>query len=349
MAFATTSLQGRPDEQRSWDLHLGRPGGLRGRSSSNREPRPTSESRSIRPPSAVESSFAIASPSPVPPAPETNGRKSRSRSSAGIPGPVSSTATLDRPVRRASSRLIRAAVRRRAERVREQVADDLEHAVAVGDDHRARADLDAVVDRAPPRLVAERLVGLLDELLHVDLLAQDGEAVGVELREVEDVADEPLEPPRLRLDDLERARRAAPDPRPRPRAAPRRGRGSRSAACAARARPTSGSCARAPRPRRAGRPSRRTARRGGRSRRLRASRDLDLVVAPRDLVGGAREREHGPDDPRARGTTRAPPATRRPSAPAMREPRGSSGSTLLVDVRLLLRDDDRADRPALRA
>ena len=38
-----------------------------GKSSSNRDPRPTSESSSSDPPSIVESSFAIASPSPVPP------------------------------------------------------------------------------------------------------------------------------------------------------------------------------------------------------------------------------------------------------------------------------------------
>ena len=72
---------------------------------------------------------------------------------------------------------------------------------------------------------------------------RDGEAVRVELGEVEDVADEPLEslspPPRR-----SRATAARAPGRRRPlRAAPRRGRGSRSAACAARARPTSGSCA----------------------------------------------------------------------------------------------------------
>ena len=190
-----------------------------------------------------------------------------------------------------------AAVRRRAERVREQVVDDLQHAVAVGDDHRPGADVDAVVDRARAGLLAERLVGLLDELLHVDLLAQHGEAVGVELREVEDVADEPLEPPRLGLDDLERARPQLGILDERPRAAPRRGRGSPSAASAARARPTSGSCARAPRPLRAAAAisSKRSARWPISPGRALAA--LDLVVAARDLVGGARQREDGPHDP----------------------------------------------------
>ena len=44
---------------------------------------PVSDSSSIRPPSAPESSLAIARPSPVPPVEsETNGRKSRSRDSS---------------------------------------------------------------------------------------------------------------------------------------------------------------------------------------------------------------------------------------------------------------------------
>ena len=125
----------------------------------------------MRPPRADDSSFAIVNPSPVPPASETNGRKSRSRFSGGMPGPVSSTATRI-TVRRAELQRDPPAVGRGAERVREQVVDDLQHAVAVGDDHRRVADVDAVVDRPPPGLLAERLVGLADELLQVDLLAE---------------------------------------------------------------------------------------------------------------------------------------------------------------------------------
>ena len=60
------------------------------------------------------------------------------------------------------------------------------------------------VDLAPPRLVAERAVRLLDEAAHVDLLGVHREPVGAELREVEHVADEPLEPRRLVRDDVER-------------------------------------------------------------------------------------------------------------------------------------------------
>ncbi len=65
------------------------------------------------------------------------------------------------------------------------------------------ADVDPVVDRPSARLLAEGLVRELDELLHVDLLAQDGESMCVELREVEDVADEPLQPVGLGGDDVE--------------------------------------------------------------------------------------------------------------------------------------------------
>src|SRR5581483_6160932 len=92
---------------------------------------------------------------------------------------------LYRPVLLRELELDAPAVRRRAERVREQVVDDLQHPVAVGDDHRVRAHVDAVVDRALARLVGERLVRALDELLHVHLFAKDGEPVRVELRECE--------------------------------------------------------------------------------------------------------------------------------------------------------------------
>ena len=67
-----------------------------------------SESSSIEPPSACESSRAIASPSPVPPRrPRRTGRKSRSTWSAAIPGPVSSTATWTVPFVCPSSSAIR--------------------------------------------------------------------------------------------------------------------------------------------------------------------------------------------------------------------------------------------------
>ena len=55
------------------------------------------------------------------------------------------------------------------------------------------------------RLRLERRVRALAEDAHVDFLAQDREAPRVELREVEDVTDEPLEPSSLLGDDVERA------------------------------------------------------------------------------------------------------------------------------------------------
>ena len=109
-----------------------------------------------------------------------------------------------RAVRGRERELDAAAFRRPAERVREQVRDDLEHAVAVRDDHRLRADVGAVVDRATPGDVSERRERALAQLLHVDLFLQHREPVRVELRKIEHVADEPLEPHRLLPDHAER-------------------------------------------------------------------------------------------------------------------------------------------------
>ena len=69
-----------------------------------------------------------------------------------------------------------------------------------------RLHLLVVVDRPPPRLFPEPFVRLVDELHHVDLLGRDREAVRVELREIEDVADEAIEPLRLVFHRLERRR-----------------------------------------------------------------------------------------------------------------------------------------------
>ena len=67
-----------------------------------------------------------------------------------------------------------------------------------------RVQLAAVVDPALARLLVERRVRALDELLHVDLLGVQREAARIELRQVEDVADEPREPFRLGGDDVQR-------------------------------------------------------------------------------------------------------------------------------------------------
>ena len=82
--------------------------GSAGRISSNRSPRPTLDSSSIRPPSAVESSRAIVSPSPVPP-PSRDERPEEPLLLvlARCPGPVSSTATWTVPFVWPSSSWIR--------------------------------------------------------------------------------------------------------------------------------------------------------------------------------------------------------------------------------------------------
>src|SRR6185503_4014958 len=60
------------------------------------------------------------------------------------------------------------------ERVHEQVGDNLEHAVAVRRDHRRLAHVLPVADFAPLGLLGERLVGLLEQPLEVDLLVDEG-------------------------------------------------------------------------------------------------------------------------------------------------------------------------------
>ena len=108
-----------------------------GSTRSKRLPSPGSLSSSMWPPSAIASSLAIASPRPVPqPSRDQNGRKIRSCSAALDPRPGVGDGHRDAPVLGGELKLDPAAVGRPAERVREQVGDDLEHPVAVRDDHR---------------------------------------------------------------------------------------------------------------------------------------------------------------------------------------------------------------------
>ena len=93
----------------------------------------------------------------------------------------------------------------------------------------------AVVDLAPARLLGERAVRLIEHALEVDLLVTNGEPVRLELREVEDVADEPLEPVGLGGDDVERRLHLLGLGDDALAQAPRRDRESPSAASAARA------------------------------------------------------------------------------------------------------------------
>ena len=66
-----------------------------------------------------------------------------------------------------------------------------------------------VVDLPPPRLLCERAVGVVEHAAHVDLLVPNREPVRLQLREIEHVADEPLETVGLGGDDLERRARPA--------------------------------------------------------------------------------------------------------------------------------------------
>ena len=149
-----------------------------GSRSSNREPRPSSDSSAARrraPGRAPARSGARGRSRHR--ARDQNGRKMRSRSFGPMPGPESATADGDGAVVAASPSSISAAVGRPGEGVVEQVGDDLENAVAVGRDDRVGTERALVLDPAAPRLLAEALVGLLEEPCELDLLLLEGELV----------------------------------------------------------------------------------------------------------------------------------------------------------------------------
>ena len=121
-----------------------------------------------------------------------------------MPGAAVGDVDGDRPVVARQLEADAAAVGRPAEGVREQVRDDLQHAVAVGDDHGRAVRLLRVLDAAAAGLLGEGRVGAVAEPAHVDLLGEDGEPVRVELGQIEDVVDEAAEPVGFVRDDLER-------------------------------------------------------------------------------------------------------------------------------------------------
>ena len=239
-----------------------------------------------------------------------------------------------------------ASVGRPAERVLQQVRDHLEDAVAVRDDRRRPVDPAQRVPNLPPaRLVAERVVRVLHEVAHVDLLGLHGEPVGAELREVEHVADESLEPGRLVRDDLERRRhelRVVDQPvaervdvaldRGEGRPELVRDRHQELALALLRRREAGGHLVEAV----------------GKVRDLVAAaphRDLNGVVSLRDLIRRLRERLHGPADP-PREPRSEEPREEAPDGEGGGEPRDERQPLVANDV-LGLRDDDRADcRPA---
>ena len=90
---------------------------------------------------------------------------------------------------------------RGAERVLDQVREHLEGAVGVGDRGGASVRLADERDADSGRLWAVTADGLRDEAGEIDRAGMDGEGPLVQAGEVEQVADEPLEPPRLGDDD----------------------------------------------------------------------------------------------------------------------------------------------------
>ena len=239
-----------------------------------------------------------------------------------IPGPVSSTATATVPFAARQLEPDPAAVGRPAERVREQVRDDLEHAVAVGDDHRARPRPRGVVDRAPPRLLGERRVRAArrSRSMSTSSWSTVKRCASSFARSSMSPTSRSSRSASAAITSSECVARAR-DPRRRPRAAPPRARGSPSAASAARARPSSGSSARAPRSR-----ASRAAISPNRSARCadlvaaRHARGPRRRTALRDLVGRPREREHRLRDPPRQVPARAAPATTSAAQEREREP-----------------------------
>ena len=182
-----------------------------GRRSSNREPRPTTESSSSRRRARARARGRSRARARCPaPFSDQNGRKMRSRSLGRDPGPESVTDDRRRAVRRFERERDPAAVGRPGERVRRAGwrrsggRGRRRCSAPGGAERRARSGSPG---GAPPRRSA---VGLLEQPAEVDLLVDEGEAVRLELGEVEQVADEAREPVGLRADDLERSVARAP-------------------------------------------------------------------------------------------------------------------------------------------
>ena len=81
--------------------------------------------------------------------------------------------------------------------VADKVADDLQDAIAVADDHRQRAGLQGDLDVAFARLRALPRHDLVQQDVEIDLIGLEAEALGLQPGEVEQVADEAVEAHRL--------------------------------------------------------------------------------------------------------------------------------------------------------
>ena len=118
-------------------------------------------------------------------------------SSSGTPGPESATSIRHAAAGRRRRDPDDAAGRRPAHGVLDQVRDDLQDPVAVAG-HGADVGLPQLeVEVAGARRLAVGRLAAGQELVQVDLVVPEREPVGLELREVEQVADQPLQPRRL--------------------------------------------------------------------------------------------------------------------------------------------------------
>ena len=128
-----------------------------------------------------------------------------------MPGPVSLTITCPTPAPSGHVDRDLAAGRRRVQRVRDEVRDDLQDAVAVAEHDGLRRGVHLQLDagaRGPPR--AARRPRARRASSEVDLLDVERERARLEPREVEQVADQPLQAPGLGEHDLERRLAARP-------------------------------------------------------------------------------------------------------------------------------------------
>ena len=134
----------------------------------------------------------------------TNGRRIEARSASGMPGPGVAHDDLPHAVGERHVDGDLAAGRRRVQRVRDEVRDDLQDAVAVAEhDRRARGE-HLQLDLAGARLLALGADRSLADVEEVDLLDVERELARLEAREVEQVADQALQAPGLGEHDLER-------------------------------------------------------------------------------------------------------------------------------------------------
>ena len=176
-----------------------------GSESENVAPRPGSDSTQSRPPFRLANPRAIARPRPEPrspaPVPRQNGSKIDSRSSASDARARGRRREIDHlAVRDRGAHLDGVGGRGVAERVLDQVD---EHTL---DLRRVDAHRGALVGQRRDDAVAvgaDRLQRTPDELVHRPELDDRARGAGLEPREVEQVRDQPVEPPRLGADRRE--------------------------------------------------------------------------------------------------------------------------------------------------